>query len=91
MIKLIVQLPKKTASLLIVFYQRVLSPDHSWIKARFPHGFCRFYPSCSEYSKQSIERFGLIKGGILSANRIIHCHPWAEPKVDSVPHSWSIF
>ena len=85
LIKFIGLLPKKTALWLIVFYQRVLSPDHSWIKARFPHGFCRFYPSCSEYSKQSIERFGLIKGGLLGAKRILHCHPWAEPKVDPVP------
>lgn len=84
--KIIFEIPKRLAILLINVYQATISPDHGMLKAKFPHGFCRFYPSCSEYGKQSIERFGLIKGFLLTINRVIHCHPWAEPKVDPVPH-----
>lgn len=78
-------LPRRTAVALIAVYQITISPDHSWLKAKYPHGYCRFYPSCSEYSKQSINKFGLIKGLILSARRLFRCHPWAEPKIDPVP------
>jgi putative membrane protein insertion efficiency factor len=86
-VKFIVGLPAKSAVCLIGAYQLLLSPDHSWLKGHFPHGYCRFYPSCSEYSKQSIIRFGLVKGFWLSAKRLLHCHPWAEPQIDLVPHS----
>jgi uncharacterized protein len=84
--KFLFGLPAKIAVALIELYQLLLSPDHSWLKARFPHGYCRFYPSCSQYSKQSIQRFGLLKGLWLSVKRLSHCHPWAEPKLDPVPH-----
>jgi putative membrane protein insertion efficiency factor len=83
---MIKQLPKKIVIRLINVYQFLLSPDHSWLKARFPHGYCRFYPSCSEYAKQSVERFGVFKGLSLGLIRLVKCHPWAEPKVDPVPH-----
>jgi len=78
--------PKYLLISLIDIYQVVLSPDHSWLKARFPHGYCRFYPSCSQYAKESIVRFGFIKGLFLSAKRLSHCHPWSEPGLDPVPH-----
>lgn len=75
---------------LIGLYQRVFSPDHSWLSARFPYGFCRHYPSCSEYSRQSFLQFGFWKGLFLSAKRVSHCHPWAEPSVDPVPAKFVI-
>lgn len=37
---------------------------------------CRFYPTCSEYSKQAIKRYGALKGTYLSIKRIIKCHPF---------------
>jgi uncharacterized protein len=80
-------IPKDLLISLIDIYQAVLSPDHSWLKARFPHGYCRFYPSCSQYSKESVIKFGFVKGLFLSAKRLSRCHPWAEPKVDPVPNS----
>lgn len=75
----------KLASSLIWVYQRTLSPDYGLFKSLYPHGYCKFYPSCSEYSRQSFVKYGLFKGFILSSNRVVKCHPWASPKVDLVP------
>lgn len=71
---------------LIDFYQSILSPDHGWLKGKFPHGFCRFYPSCSQYAKEAIMRFGLVKGGLLATKRLSKCNPLHEPGVDLVPN-----
>lgn len=70
---------------LINLYQQTLSPDHGWRRAAHPHGFCRYYPSCSEYTKQAIERFGLSAGLWLGLKRLLRCHPWAAAGVDLVP------
>jgi hypothetical protein len=71
---------------LINFYQKTLSPDHGWLKGGFPYGFCRFYPSCSQYAKEAVMRFGLIKGGCLTMKRLIKCNPLHEPGVDLIPN-----
>lgn len=76
---------KKIAIFLITVYQKTLSPDHGMLRGRYPHGFCRFYPSCSEYTKQAIDRFGAVKGIWLGSKRILKCNPWTEPGVDVVP------
>lgn len=70
---------------LITLYQRTLSPDHGWFRHRHPHGFCRYYPSCSEYSKQAITRFGLLKGIWLSIIRVARCNPFAKGGIDPIP------
>ena len=46
---------------------------------------CRFYPTCSEYSQQAIEKHGALKGGYLSLRRIVKCHPYHEGGYDPVP------
>jgi len=79
--------PSHTVAAIIGLYQRFLSPDHSWLKARHPHGFCRHYPTCSEYGRQSFLKFGLLKGLFLTLKRVSRCHPWAEPSIDPVPQS----
>ena len=61
---------------LIRLYQRTLSPDTGWFSYKYPHGFCRFHPHCSEYGYQAIEKYGLIKGGILMIKRILKCNPF---------------
>src|SRR3989344_7954859 len=71
-------------SSLIIFYQKTLSPDHGWFKFKYPYGYCRHYPSCSEYARQAVERHGL-KGLWLSIKRLLRCHPWREPSIDLVP------
>ena len=76
---------KKTILLIVKLYQHTLSPDHGWFKVFYPHGFCRFYPSCSHYSYESIERFGVIKGSALSINRVLRCNPNNSGGIDYVP------
>jgi uncharacterized protein len=46
---------------------------------------CRFYPSCSDYAREAIERHGAIKGAGLAARRIGCCHPWHPGGYDPVP------
>jgi len=71
---------------LITLYQKTLSPDHGWFRARFPYGFCRFYPSCSEYTKLAISEYGVLRGSLLGIKRIVRCNPFSQPAVDPVPH-----
>lgn len=73
---------KKTVLLLIRFYQKVLSPDQGWLSYLFSERFCRFHPTCSEYTYQAINKYGLFKGGWLGLKRIIRCHPWNDGGYD---------
>ncbi len=68
--------PKKVVVRLIRIYQKTLSFDHGPLKTMYPHGFCRFYPSCAEYGAQAIEKYGIIKGGIKTIWRVMRCNPW---------------
>ena len=58
-------------------YQLVLSP---WIGNQ-----CRFYPSCSHYADEAIERHGFWRGGWMGIKRILRCHPFNDGGVDPVP------
>lgn len=59
---------KGAALFLIRFYQKVLSP--------LKPPSCRFYPSCSQYAVEAIQRYGLLHGGWMAARRIGRCHPF---------------
>lgn len=61
---------------LIKLYQRTLSFDHGPMKYRYPHGFCRFRPTCSQYAYDAIEKYGSFKGSIMGFRRILRCNPW---------------
>jgi len=69
----------------IRLYQITISPDHSWLfRGRFPYGYCRFYPTCSEYAHQAIERKGLLRGVGKAVWRVLRCNPWNKGGVDEV-------
>lgn len=76
--------PRNVVIKIIRLYQKTLSFDHGPLKALYPYGFCRFSPSCSEYSAQAIEKYGLIRGGAMACWRILRCNPWNKGGADPV-------
>jgi len=75
-------LPRLPFLMLIRLYQKSFSPDHGPLKRLFPHGYCRFYPSCSEYGHLAIKKHGLIIGLPKTLWRILRCNPWSKGGVD---------
>jgi len=69
---------------IIRVYQKTLSFDYGIPKIFYPHGFCRFHPTCSEYGYQAIEKYGIIKGGLLVLGRILRCNPFSKGGYDPV-------
>ncbi|MFN2316177.1 MAG: membrane protein insertion efficiency factor YidD [Gemmatimonadales bacterium] len=63
--------------LLIRGYQKFISPA-------LPPS-CRFHPSCSQYTLEAVERYGLVKGSWLGARRLVRCHPFNPGGHDPVP------
>jgi putative membrane protein insertion efficiency factor len=62
---------------LIRIYQLCISP--------LLGNHCRFYPSCSQYAREAIEQYGVLRGGWLAIRRLLRCHPWHPGGVDPVP------
>ncbi|PIR47429.1 membrane protein insertion efficiency factor YidD [Candidatus Uhrbacteria bacterium CG10_big_fil_rev_8_21_14_0_10_50_16] len=67
---------------MIRLYQKTLSFDHGPLKGFYPHGYCRFHPTCSEYGYKSIKNQGIIVGGVKTLYRILRCNPWSRGGVD---------
>jgi hypothetical protein len=78
-------IPRKALAAFIRLYQKTLSRDHGPLRVFYPHGYCRFYPTCSEYTRQAVLKHGALKGSALGARRISRCHPWSDGGVDKVP------
>lgn len=68
---------KRLILLWIVCYQKTISP--------FVPKSCRFYPSCSKYMYQAIDKFGLYKGTYYGIKRILRCHPFCKGGHDPIP------
>lgn len=66
--------PRRFGILMINFYQKHIS-KHFGKK-------CIFYPSCSEYTKQAIDKYGIIKGSFKGLKRVLRCHPFGKGGVD---------
>lgn len=56
----------------------------TFISPLFPPA-CRFVPTCSEYARQAVEKYGALKGGYLAVRRILKCHPLHKGGYDPVP------
>jgi len=69
---------------LIRLYQKTLSFDHGPLKVFYHGGFCRYEPTCSQYSYEAIDKYGLAKGSFLGFRRLLRCHPWAGGGHDPV-------
>ena len=61
----------------LVFYQRSISPAFG--------RRCRYLPTCSEYAKTSIERFGVWRGAVMGGRRLLRCQPFGSSGFDPVP------
>ena len=68
---------KKIFIKLIIFYQKHIS---SWLDSK--NIKCKYYPTCSEYTKQAIEKYGVLKGGIKGIYRILRCNPFSKGGYD---------
>ena len=77
-------LPRKTLLLCIRAYQRIFSPDHGPFRKLFPYGYCKYFPSCSEYTHQAVEEFGITYGLFLGLRRILRCNPWSNGGFDPI-------
>jgi len=59
---------------LLVVYKKYISQGYS----------CRFSPTCSEYTYQAVDKYGVIKGLIMGLGRVLRCNPWNKGGVDLV-------
>lgn len=74
---------KKMALGAIKIYQKTISPDHGFFSSENKK-FCRFVPTCSEYTYQSIEKKGVLRGSFLGMWRILRCNPFSKGGYDPV-------
>lgn len=62
---------------LVKFYRAAISP--------YRHACCRYYPTCSQYALEALEKYGSFKGGWLAFRRILRCNPLHKGGYDPVP------
>ena len=77
------QLPRNVIIVFLSLYQKILSPDHSfWAKAVHLGGYCKYHPTCSQYTKEALEKYGFWQGLFKGGYRVLRCNPWSEGGVD---------
>lgn len=68
---------KKIGILFITFYKKYISPILSCFGIK-----CKYYPTCSEYTKQAITKYGFFKGSFKGIIRILKCNPFSKGGYD---------
>lgn len=68
---------KKILIFLIELYKKIISPIFEYWGVH-----CKYYPTCSQYMKQAIEKYGVIKGVLLGIKRILRCNPFSKGGYD---------
>ncbi len=76
--------PRQLILKLIRWYQKTLSFDYGAGRFLFPYGYCRFHPTCSQYGYEAVATYGVWRGGLMAAARILRCHPWSQGGYDPV-------
>jgi len=74
---ILLRTPAFLVECMIRFYQAALRPMLS--------GSCKFIPTCSEYFIDAVHEWGVIRGSVLGARRILRCHPFGKGGFDPVP------
>ena len=68
---------KKISIFFFLLYKKTLSPIFSFLGIN-----CKYYPTCSEYTIQAIEKYGFLKGSFLGLKRILRCNPFSKGGYD---------
>lgn len=69
---------------IIRIYQKTISPDYGFFAYKYPAGYCKYHPTCSEYGYQAISKYGVIKGSFMAIKRILRCNPFSKGGYDPV-------
>lgn len=73
---------KRLVLILIIIYQKTLSPNHGAVSYFTITSRCRYYPTCSEYCYQAVEKYGVTDGLLFGFKRLARCHPWRKGGYD---------
>ncbi len=73
---------KKIILFLIKLYQKTFSPDTGWTSFKHPHGYCKHFPTCSQYSYEAISKYGVFRGCLKGFLRILKCNPFSKGGYD---------
>jgi len=68
---------KKSIVFLIKIYKKFISPMGEYMGVH-----CKYYPTCSEYTRQAIEKYGALRGSFLGIKRILRCNPFSKGGYD---------
>lgn len=74
---------KKLFIFLINIYRKFISP--------YKMPCCKYYPTCSGYAAEAVEKHGVLKGSVLIVSRLLRCNPWSMGGIDPVPEKFDIF
>lgn len=76
--KILIRQTRQIVLFAIIFYQKTLSFDHGPLAWFFPFMGCRFHPTCSQYTYQAVDKYGIIKGCWLGIKRVLRCTPFSK-------------